>query len=114
MSYEFYHFFHLAAILSLFLALGSLLANSNNRNQKRKLMIVHGIAGLIIFVTGFGLIARLGIQMTSSWIIGKLGIWILLGIFVPMCISRNILKKRLWALTLISGVCAVWLVIYKF
>ena len=76
-------------------------------------MVAHGLAGLIVFVTGFGLIARLDVQMTSLWIIGKIGIWILLSIFVPMCISRSILKKRLWVLTLISGVCAVWLVIYK-
>ena len=113
MSYEFYHFFHLVAILSLFLALGGLLANFNNRKQKRKLMILHGLAGLIVFVTGFGLIARLGVQMTSLWIIGKIGIWILLSVFIPMFITRNILKKRLWVLTLISGFCAVWLVIYK-
>lgn len=71
MSYDFYHFLHLAALLSLFLAIGGMLVGTNHKKQ----MILHGIASLTLFVTGFGLIARLQIPMMQMWLLGKLGIW---------------------------------------
>ena len=56
MSYEIYKLIHLFAIISLFLSIGALLSYSGNKKQ---IMILHGLAGLILFISGFGLIARL-------------------------------------------------------
>lgn len=109
MSYAFYHFLHLAALISLFLALGGMLFGSYNKKQ----MILHGIASLVLFITGFGLIARLQISMVQMWLLGKLGIWFVLSALIPILISKKVLKKYLWLIVLISGICACWLVTYK-
>ena len=110
MSYEFYHLFHIVAVLCLFTALGALLGRGR---QNKSSMVLHGVATLVLFVTGFGLIHRLGVEMNSLWIMGKIALWGVLSVLIPVWASRNIFKKYLLALTLFSGFCAIWLVVYK-
>ena len=115
MSYETYKLIHLFAIISLFLSIGALLVYSGNNNKKlkKKIMILHGLAGLILFVSGFGLIARLKMHSFPMWVNLKLGIWIILSVLVPILVSKKVNKKWTWLLVFVSGFSAIYLVVFK-
>ena len=115
MSYETYKLIHLFAIISLFLSIGALLVYSgnNNKTQKKKIMILHGLAGLILLVSGFGLIARLKMHSFPMWVNLKLGIWIILTVLTPILVAKKINKKWIWLLVFASGFSAIYLVVLK-
>ena len=120
MSYEFYKVLHLLGILVLFTAMGGLAmvtlrdgTDEEKKKARKPLMILHGVALLVIFVAGFGLMARLGMMGNGwpTWIFGKLGVWLVLGGATAM------LKKPLgntWYLVLPAvGAVAAALAIFK-
>ncbi len=113
MSYTVYKLIHLFAILALFLAIGALLAYSGNKKHKKKIMILHGLSSLILFVSGFGLIARLKLHSFPLWLNLKLGIWLVLSVLVPILISRKTNKGWIYLLVFASGFSAVYLVLFK-
>ena len=78
MSYLFYKVLHVA---SLFLLFTSLAAIAFSAADKRKpWAALHGIASLIVFIAGFGLLAKIGaMKAFPSWAIVKIVIWLALG-----------------------------------
>ena len=126
MSYEFYKVLHLLALFVLFTSLGGLamLAYANRANgtwpaealsARRMLAMVHGIALLIAFVAGFGLMARTGVTTSAwpSWIYGKIGVWLFVGVSVAF-VRRIPGFGRLWILLLpLLGAVGAWLAITK-
>ncbi len=57
----------------------------------RSLSIIGGVASLLIFVTGMGLMARLGIRHTEAWplwIKVKMGAWLVLTVGAPVVGKR--------------------------
>lgn len=113
MSYETYKLIHFFAIISLFLAIGALLAFSGEKKQKKRIMVLHGLAVLAVLVSGFGLIARLKMHSLPFWIWFKLGIWTILSILIPILIARKINKRWIWLLVFISGLGAIYLAVLK-
>ncbi|MBV1859639.1 MAG: hypothetical protein KUG77_14595 [Nannocystaceae bacterium] len=120
MPYEFYKVLHLLAILVLFTAMGGLAmvtlrggTDAELKAARKPLMILHGVALLVIFVAGFGLMAKLGMMQSGwpKWIFGKLAVWLLLG-------GATALLKRpmgnAWYLLLpLVGATGAWLAVYK-
>ena len=89
MSYEFYKTLHLLGIILLFSSIGFSAGYyfwrekiSNNKNPELQksffLFPLHGISLAIIFISGFGLTAKLQISSIIFYSI-KIGIWLLLG-----------------------------------
>lgn len=114
MSYETYRLIHLFAIISLFLSIGAFLVYSgNNKKLKKNVMILHGLAGLLLFVSGFGLIARLKMHSFPMWVILKIGVWIILTVLIPIVGSKKINKKWIWLLVFASGFSAIYLAVLK-
>ena len=120
MPYEFYKVLHLLAILVLFTAMGGLAmvtlrggTDEELKAARKPLVILHGVALLVIFVAGFGLMAKLGMMQSGwpKWIFGKLAIWVILGGAVAM------LKRPMgiaWYLLLpVVGGLGAWLAVYK-
>ena len=103
MSYETYKLLHFISIAFLFLSIGALLVFSGDKQHKKQIMILHGLAGLVLFVSGFGLIARLKMSSFPLWVYLKLGIWIILSILIPVLVSRGVDKKWIWLLVFMSG-----------
>ena len=101
MEYLTYKALHLVGAFFLLTALGGMtIAARHNDAQIRKLgSIVHGISLLVLLVSGFGLLAKLGIHGIPSWAWIKLGVWLLLGGIV-------VLIKR-WA----QGRLILWMII---
>ena len=88
-SYEFYKIGHLVSLFALFLSYGMMAAGSSSKKWSAAL---HGTASLLLFISGFGLIAKLKIplQMADSllWPLVYAFLW-----FLPAALYL-ILSKR--------------------
>lgn len=88
MSYQIYKMIHVVSIVLFFS--GYAVAAVKKQNIKLE-KILTGVALVLIFVSGMGLIARLGIPHGAPWpmwIKLKLGIWVIIGT------SGHIILKR--------------------
>lgn len=122
MSYEFYKVVHLLGILLLFTALGgsAMLALRGGTDEERKpfrklLMATHGTALLIIFVAGFGLMARKGMMGAGwpGWIYVKLGVWLVLGGAVTYVRKQPQLGKIWYFVFPLIGAVAAYSAVFK-
>ena len=64
MSYEFYKILHFISLFSLFISLGILVVYP--KQLKALALSLHGLSTLILFVSGFGLIAKLKLPLKLS------------------------------------------------
>lgn len=80
MDYLTYKFIHIASIIFVFLAIGGLSALAQNTGSKKLFSIVHGVFLIIVFIAGFGLIAKLKLDYPwPAWVWLKLAGWLLVG-----------------------------------
>lgn len=87
-SYLTYKFVHLVGILFVFIAIGGLSALAQNSKPRKLFAILHGVFLLVVFVAGFGLIARLDIPTPwPMWIWLKMLGWLIVGM-APMFTKR--------------------------
>ena len=90
MSYEIYKIIHLVAIVLLFSGLVGLLTIQMSGGivagkVKSMVFISHGVGLLVLLISGFGLIARLGlINGLPGWIYAKLALWLVLGAAISL------------------------------
>jgi hypothetical protein len=120
MPYEFYKVLHLLAILVLFTAMGGLAmvtlrggTDAEMKAARKPLMILHGVALLVIFVAGFGLMAKLGMMKSGwpKWIFGKLGVWLVLG--AGTALVKRPMGSAWYLLLPLVGAIGAWLAVYK-
>ncbi|MBL4683561.1 MAG: hypothetical protein JKY37_03140 [Nannocystaceae bacterium] len=124
MSYEFYKLLHLLCILGLCCGLGGMAilallggAEGEHKQLRKVLMIVHGVALLVIFVAGFGMMARKGIGIGASntgwppWIFGKFGIWMAFGALAAFVKRKAGLATHIFWIVPLLGAIAAYLAI---
>ena len=79
--------------------------------------ILSGIASLLIFVAGMGLMARLNIDHGGGWplwIKAKMSLWLFLAIAGPVLAKRVRFARKLTFFALFSlFVLATWFAVYK-
>ena len=104
MSPVFYQILHILGILLVFAGIGGLLSGGESYRTAMKL---HGIGLLVVLIAGFGLIAKLNYQYTWAWVIGKLVIFLLLGM-LPMLVKRRVLQPGVLVLlgVILGGIAA--------
>ena len=122
MSYEAYKVLHLLAVLVMFTVLGAAAVHAINggtreSNAARRLMAaLHGLAALVIIVSGFGLVSRLDL-MTGGippWVWGKLGLWLLAGILLALPGRKPGLARLILCCGLpLIALTAAFLAVYK-
>ena len=116
MSYQFYTVVHVVGVLFLFTALGALAATAGSPSAPlRKIAsIAHGAALAVIFVAGFGLLARLGyFGSIPLWAYLKMALWLVLGLVVFPLKKKPEWAAALWVLMPVIGGLAVWLAVAK-
>ncbi len=116
MSYELYKVLHVVAVLFLFASLGTLAAVAGRADArlKRLAAISHGVALGVIFIAGFGLLARLGLfGGLPGWAWAKLVLWALLAAAVVPLKRKPEWAPALWLVLPILGGAAAWLAIAK-
>jgi len=115
-----YKLFHLTGIMMVFLSLGGAMVYAINggvkaNNQWRKAVgITHGIGVVLILVSGFGMLARLGIHWPwPAWVMIKLVIWLLIGVLTAIIYRLGSASKTLWYVTILLGILAAVLGLFK-
>jgi len=120
MSYSFYKVLHLLGIMVLLSSLGGLviqgLLGATSNSRVRKLLAAsHGVALLVVFVAGFGLMARKGIVSGTwpLWIFAKLAIWLLFGASLTL-VRRTPSLATVWFFVVpLLGAAAASFAIYQ-
>jgi uncharacterized membrane protein len=80
MSYLTYKFLHIASIIFLFITIGGLSVVAQNTVPRKVFSAVHGIFMLVVFVAGFGLLARLKLMSPMpGWVWCKIVGWLIIG-----------------------------------
>jgi hypothetical protein len=81
--YKLIHFLGMFILVTVLAAASMHVLRGGTRQDnpyRRVLAIMHGLAAFLILLGGFGMLARLGIVQAGlpTWVILKLGIWLLL------------------------------------
>ena len=104
---------HFVGILSLFLAMGGLIATDKKRPSiVTKYVILHGSSLLLIFLTGFALqgLGKLGFPL---WLLSKIGVWAALGAMLALLKREKISATIGWLASLALATLAAYLVTFK-
>ncbi len=117
----FYKVIHLAGVIGLFFALGGvalhvLSGGTKDFRGRKPAAILHGIGLLLILVSGFGMMARLGIMGVGDWpgwIWFKLIMWFVMGGLLAMLYRSPGLAKILWWVIPLLGALVAYVAIYK-
>lgn len=105
MNPQYYYLLHIFALFILAAHTFMAFANPAPENRKRTMMIT-GIASLLVLVSGFGLLAKLHANQFSGWVIVKLVCWLglsaLAGIAYRRPHLRGVLSTVALALILVA------------
>ena len=118
MSLIAYKVLHIFSVILTFTVVGGLALHAANggskeSNSQSKLTgILHGVGLLLILVSGFGALARLGGGF-PGWVWAKLAIWLVLGAAAAVIKSSPRLSRALLFLLPLLGGVAAWLALYK-
>ncbi len=117
MSAQFYNVLHILGILLAFVALGGATlraaAGTSDDAPGRKLALAtHGGALLVILVSGFGMLAKLGLGF-PTWVWLKLVIWLLIGAAIAVVRRMPRQATVFWFAIPLLGAAAAYLAIYK-
>jgi hypothetical protein len=110
---------HLLGVFMILVALGGLIlqqiqATTREQVWRKPVAITHGIGMVLVLVAGFGMLARLGITWPwPGWVIGKMIIWLVLGLLVAVIGRAPALAKPLWWITIALGAIAAYLAFNK-
>ncbi|HEX4953251.1 MAG TPA: hypothetical protein VF017_07650 [Thermoanaerobaculia bacterium] len=117
MSPVFYKLLHLLGVILLFLSLGgfalkAFAGGSATEDGKKIAAATHGLALLLLLVSGFGLLAKMQLGFpTWAWI--KTGLWVILG-GVGVAVRRMPWYAKLWWLLIPAlGLLAAYLGVAK-
>lgn len=111
MDANFYYVLHLVSGFLLIALTFQAFAAPTPERRKKNLMY-SGIAGFVMLVAGFGLLAKLEYSF-SGWVIGKLVCWLILMALGGIAFRRSEAAGRLSLIATIVITVAVWLVYYK-
>lgn len=119
MSYNFYKVIHLLGLMLLFFGFGGLLISMYARVELKKAARImayacHGVGLLFIFVSGFGLAARLGLVAgLPTWVQAKIGIWLLMGVGISLVKRKGYIGWPVAILILGLGTTAAFIAVNK-
>ncbi|MFZ9886141.1 MAG: hypothetical protein ACO3JL_01460 [Myxococcota bacterium] len=114
-----YKILHLAGIGALMLSLGALSMHAMNGGTRESLrtrplvFATHGLALLLLLVSGFGMMARLQLSYGGVWVWAKVGLWLLLGGAVALPLRVPASGRFLWPLAPVLVGIAAALALYK-
>lgn len=119
MSFEFYKILHLTGLILLFFGFGGLLVASYSgvtlKTPARMMgFATHGLGLLLLLFGGFGMLAKMGLTaQMPGWVIGKLVIWLLMGLGISVVKRKGHIGWPVAILLLVLGTTAAILAINK-
>jgi hypothetical protein len=114
MSIVVYKAIHIFSIMLLFTAFGGLLlaagAGGQNSAGRKLAGMTHGLALVLILVSGFGALAKIGMSNPAiwpAWLWIKVSIWLAFGaVIVLIRRSPRLTPMLWWILPLLGGIAA--------
>lgn len=120
MSYTTYKLIHLVGVFFVAFSVGGMILASMAQREGlpagvRKLAgMTHGIALLVVLVSGFGALAKLGdLGGIPNWIWAKLGIWLIFGVATLLVRKLKGAELALWLAFPVLAAISGWLAITK-
>ena len=121
MPYEIYKILHLTGIFLLTSGVVGMLVLAWSGHQiagkvKTFAFITHGVGLLFMLVSGFGLLARMGIMHGAgfpTWIYIKLAIWLIMGGIIALIKRKGQLGWPMYFLLLAIFITAAYVGVYK-
>lgn len=118
MSLSLYKVFHVLGFFLVFTALGGVtlqacLGGAANSTTRRLTGIAHGVGLLILLVSGFGALAKLGLGGVPLWAWTKVVVWLFLGGVTVLIRKQPKLAAPLWWILPALGAFAGYLALYK-
>ena len=105
-----YNVIHIVSIMALFSALGAA-ASSDSDKCKKLSSILHGVAILLILVSGFGMLAKYSLGF-PWWITVKLVVWLAMGAMLAVAKRRVLPCGTVFGIILALGTIAAVLGIF--
>lgn len=118
MPYTVYKLIHLTAILFLFTTAGGIalyVANGGTKenNVARKwVAAIHALTLVLIVVSGFGLVAKIGTGF-ELWVWAKFALWFIIGSLALLPLRKPNLGYRFFLLFPLLGALAASLAVFK-
>jgi uncharacterized membrane protein SirB2 len=108
----FYKLLHLFALIVQTAHMFMAFANPDPANRKRTLLVT-GIASLLMLISGFGLLAIEKIPVSSGWVIVKLVCWLGLGAMSGVVYRKAHLRGLLSFIALTLILIAIVMVLFR-
>ena len=116
-SYELYKIVHFTGIFMLFFSLGGMALlytqDEVEKSARRRWLSLHGAGLFLMLLGGFGMLARLKLPETPSWLWMKIGLWLVLGSLPAAQRKVKVVNQFIVPAMLVLGLMAVYLVLYK-
>lgn len=113
MPITFYTILHIAGIIMVFMPLAAIIqhissgGDKSDNPRRKQIAITHGIGVLLILISGFGMLAKLGIHWPwPGWVFVKFGIWLLLSALIGLAYRFKKSAEKLWLGLILIGVVA--------
>src|SRR4051794_35285224 len=120
MSLAAYRVIHILSMMLMFTALGGLLlasrAGVTTGVSRKTAGMTHGIAMILLLVSGFGALARIGLSnpgIWPAWLWLKALIWLVFGGIIVLIRRAPRSSAVLWWILPLLGALAAYLAIYK-
>ena len=113
-----YHWIHAAGLMAVVMGFGFAIANRASTGEtasvRKAAAILHGTGLLVLLVSGFGALARLGLNGDLPlWVWIKLGVWLVLGGMIAIIKRVSVKMGVLVLLVLLFGMVAAYSAIWK-
>jgi len=118
-SYTLYKLLHFCGIFLMLISLGAISSHrlqggtKENFKHRKFFMKFHGFGLLVSFIAGFGLMARAGYSFANGWVVVKLIVWLILGMYPVILYKKGNSYGPLIGL-LLTLFTAILFVEYKF
>ena len=115
-----YKLLHIVGFSAVILALGgsiiaTFVTGDKPQSTRKLIALTHGIGLIIVLISGFGMLARLGITWPwPAWVYVKAMVWLLLGAFLSLSYKKKDAHQGLWFGTLLLVAIAAGTALFKF
>lgn len=108
----YYQLLHILSLIVLTAHTFMAFANPAPENKKRTMMIT-GIAALLMFVSGFGMLTVLKVPFVTGWVIVKLVCWLGFAALAGMAYRKPDCREMLSKIGLVLLAVAIFMVYFR-
>lgn len=107
-----YKVIHLVGVMMLFTGISAAFVQ---KSGVKGAAAFHGIALVLLLISGFGMIAKSGgsFGYSDGWIIAKIVIWVLFGAMIVIAKKRVLGGAAGWSAAIVLGAIAAFMALYK-